>query len=274
MARLHSTLLLATDGLRLMRVSCDGRDGPPPEECIEGDRVVLALRGRFVFGDRWTTTVASPAKALFLRSGQTYEIRHPHGEGDLSLAIGGSVARHLVAASGTVRDLSASAYARVQATLRRLTAGEPTDRLGLEEALCLALAPPDRPGPARGRRDRAIAEAIANAVELHYDTRLPLADLAAAADASLFHACRTFRRVMGTSIHRHRQEIRLRHALALLLETRLPLAEVALESGFANQGHLGNAFRRRFGITPGKARAAEGRSALCRLPALNRKQEA
>jgi len=63
MPRLHSTLLWAADGLRLMRVSCDGRDGPPREECIEGDRV------RFVFRDRWTKAVVSPAKALFLRAG-------------------------------------------------------------------------------------------------------------------------------------------------------------------------------------------------------------
>jgi len=132
----------------------------------------------------------------------------------------------------------------------------------VEEDLALALGSAERPAANAPRRDRAIAEAVRYTIDLWHDSRLGLADLAAAAGVSVFHACRAFRRATGNSIHRHRQETRLRHALALLLDTELPLAQVALEAGFSNQGHLGNRFRRRFGLTPGAARTSEGRRFL------------
>jgi AraC family transcriptional regulator len=59
---------------------------------------------------------------------------------------------------------------------------------------------------------------------------------------------------MGTSIHRYQAELRLRHALALVLDTRRPLTHVAYDAGFANQGHFGNAFRKRFGSAPSVVR--------------------
>ena len=61
---------------------------------------------------------------------------------------------------------------------------------------------------------------------------------------------------------RHQVEIRLTRARALVLETQLPLAMIALEVGFANQGHLGNRFRRRFGVPPGALRRASATSTL------------
>jgi len=229
--------------------------------------VILPLRGRFGFRDQRTRAVASSARALFLRSRTPFTILHPEGAGDESLSIRGNVADQLVAAGQAVRAVTCSAYARVSALLRDLSSRS-MDRLEIEEALCAALAPAERLPLALTRRDRAITEAITHALELRYDSRLPLAELAAAEGVSVFHACRAFRRVMGTSIHRHQQEARLRHALALLLDTPLPLAQVALESGFANQGHFGNSFRRRFGLTPGSARTPDGRRHLCRaLPA-------
>lgn len=205
--------------------------------------------------------MASPARALFLRSGAPFEVLHPGGVGDESLSIRGIVAEQLVAAGEAVRFLTSVAFSQVNALLRDVAVGS-IDRLGIEEALCSALAPVERPPLAHSRRERAVAEAITYAVELHHDRRLRLPDLAAAAGVSTFHACRAFRRVTGTSIHRHQQETRLRHALSLLLDTRMPLAQVALESGFANQGHFGNSFRRRFGLTPGKARTPDGRRHL------------
>ncbi len=74
----------------------------------------------------------------------------------------------------------------------------------------------------------------------------------------MFHACRAFRRAMGTSIHRYQAELRMRHALALVLDTRRPLTDVAYEAGFANQGHFANAFRKRFGAAPSAVRQSGG----------------
>jgi AraC family transcriptional regulator len=254
MPHFHRTVLLASNNLRLARVSCDGDDGPHPvEEHADDHNVVLALRGRFTFRDRLTRAVVSPSRGLVLTAGQTYTISHPHCDGDVCLSVAGSFLSHLVEGQRTTSALSVAGYTAVQRLVARLTAGEPVDQLAIEEALCLTLSQHESRHPAQ-KHDRAIAEAITHAVELRFDERLPLNHLAFVAGVSVFHACRAFRRVMGTSIHRYHQEIRLRHALALLLDTQLPLAQIAGEAGFANQGHLSNAFRRRFGRTLRRAR--------------------
>jgi AraC family transcriptional regulator len=74
---------------------------------------------------------------------------------------------------------------------------------------------------------------------------------------SVAHACRAFRRATGATIHARVREARLRHALALLLDTDRPIADIAIDVGFANQGHLGNAFAARFGVSPGRARRCQ-----------------
>lgn len=100
-----------------------------------------------------------------------------------------------------------------------------------------------------------MAASLAGTVAARWDEPLRLEALAAEAGVSVFHACRVFRRVEGTSIHRRLTELRLRHALALVLDTSWSFGRIAAEAGFANQGHFGNAFRRRYGRTPGAVRA-------------------
>lgn len=254
MPRLHASLLFSEPDLQLSRVTCDGHDGPRvKEEWTEGERLVLALHGRFQYRDARTRAVVGPGTGLMLRPHQPCEISHPHGGGDACLSVRGSWVRRWVDAGAATFSVSADAYVRLQAAL---SGGGPVDRAGVEEALCLAVSPSAPLGSGQ-RRERSIAEAIAHAAALRFDEGVSVEALALEAGVSVFHACRVFRKVTGTSIHAHVQELRLRHALALLLDTRLPLAEVALEAGFANQGHLGNAFRRRFGRTPGAVRKGD-----------------
>lgn len=68
------------------------------------------------------------------------------------------------------------------------------------------------------------------------------------------HASRLYRRHLGFTPRTMRVEERLRRALALLLETRMPLARVALEAGFADQAHLTRVIRSATGRTPGALR--------------------
>jgi len=255
MPRMHASVLFQAPDLQLARVTCDGHDGPRPrEEGVDSERLVLALHGRFQFRDRRTRAVVSPGVGLRLRPDQPCEISHPHGGGDACLSVRGTWLRRWMEGDTAAVPIAPAAYVRLQAMLARTRDGGPVDRLQVEEALGHVLAPAERPRATASPRERAIAEAIAHEASLHFDAGLSVEALARAAGVSVFHACRVFRRVMGTSIHRHVQEARLRHALALVLDTRMPLAEVALEAGFANQGHLGNAFQRRYGQTPGAAR--------------------
>ena len=254
MPRFEVTAFYSAKDLWLHRVSCNGDDGPSPrEEYTDEDNVIFVLRGRFVLQDRRARVVVSPCTALALRAGDSYTIEHPHGEGDVCLSIGGSGLVPFVGTDDRTYAVSAAGYMRVLALIERLAARERVDRLAVEETLHFALAPQDDCGLVSAR-DRAIAETIAHVVDLRFDEDLTLDELAGMAGISVFHACRVFRRVRNASIHRYRQTVRLRHALALLRDTSWPLARVAVDAGFANQGHLGNVFRRRLGVTPAQAR--------------------
>jgi AraC family transcriptional regulator len=65
---------------------------------------------------------------------------------------------------------------------------------------------------------------------------------------------RLFHRSTGTTPHRYVMQQRLARAQHLILNSALPLAEVAWSTGFASQSHLNGAFARAFGSTPGAAR--------------------
>ncbi len=216
--------------------------------------MIVVLRGRFLYDDRTGRAVVSPAQSLFLREGDTYGIRHLDEDGDVCLALQGDLCDALVAQGKRARPLPEASYLRLRKLAAELSRGVPRSRLAVEDALCSALAPHEPPtGPLRPR-EREAAEAIAYGIERGFEVNLPLGQLAAQAGLTVFHACRVFKRATGCTIHGYQQEIRLRHALACLLETRRPIADIALELGFANQGHLTNRFRRRFRTTPARVR--------------------
>jgi AraC-like DNA-binding protein len=64
---------------------------------------------------------------------------------------------------------------------------------------------------------------------------------------------RTFRRTVGMPPHRYLIQIRVREAKRLIREG-WPLAEVAAETGFADQSHLTRQFKSLTGLTPGQLR--------------------
>lgn len=256
MPRLAATPLFVTDGLQFRRVACDGVDElRPTEERCDDARLIVVLHGRFAFQDSRTRAIASPSTALFLQHGHVYRIRHLDG-GDVCVALQGEICSDLLASGPTARGVSADGYVKVHGIVGNLAAGQPMARLAVEETLCAALAPVETAGvesPKR-RRDRELTAAIKYRLERDVDARLSLAAVVAGNGVSLFHACRVFRRETGLGIHRYHQEVRLRHALAMLLDTDCPVADVAAVVGFANQAHLTNLFRRRFGTTPVSAR--------------------
>ena len=60
---------------------------------------------------------------------------------------------------------------------------------------------------------------------------------------------RAFRKEVGLPPHEFLTQVRIRRAMKLLLRG-LPIAEVALETGFVDQSHLTNRFKRLVGTTP------------------------
>jgi AraC family transcriptional regulator len=79
---------------------------------------------------------------------------------------------------------------------------------------------------------------------------LSLETLAEQVGYSPYHFARLFRQTVGESPHQFVLRQRIEKAKDLLKATNAPLANVALESGFANQSHLTRIFERHLGLTP------------------------
>jgi AraC family transcriptional regulator len=84
----------------------------------------------------------------------------------------------------------------------------------------------------------------------HLNEDLSLEVLAQQVGFSSYHFARLFREATGETPHQFVQRQRIERAKQLLRETDVPLAHVALESGFANQSHLTRVLKRYLNLTP------------------------
>lgn len=80
-----------------------------------------------------------------------------------------------------------------------------------------------------------------------------LGEVAEVAGLSRFHLVREFARAFGAPPHAYRLGLRI-DAARRLLAMGVPAAQVALQTGFYDQSHLGRHFRRMAGVTPGRYR--------------------
>ena len=97
-------------------------------------------------------------------------------------------------------------------------------------------------------------------VALRLDDTLGSRDMASVAGLSARHFHRAFKLSFGMTPYAYVLDARLRHASHLLGQTRVPLRDVAAASGFFDQAHLCNAFRRRFGLSPNQWRQRHGKA--------------
>src|SRR5262245_22725795 len=117
-------------------------------------------------------------------------------------------------------------------------------------------ATPSAPGGLPPYQLRQVAEFI----HAHIDQSINLTQLAAVASLSPFHFHREFKRSTGLTPGKYVFEVRMERAERLLSESELPLAQVALQVGFADQSHFTVAFRRATSITPRAYRIATARA--------------
>ncbi|MDX2242157.1 MAG: AraC family transcriptional regulator [Leptolyngbyaceae cyanobacterium bins.302] len=86
----------------------------------------------------------------------------------------------------------------------------------------------------------------------HLAQELSLEELAAIAQLSAFHFCRSFKRSTGFTPHQYVIRQRVERAKQLLKDGKLGIAEVAFVCGFTHQSHLNRHFKRLTGVTPKK----------------------
>jgi AraC family transcriptional regulator len=152
-----------------------------------------------------------------------------------------------------VRDSSTAALGfRIGRELRSRDTAAPLALEGLVLELIAALgrAQPVRiakPAPAwLGDVREMLHDRLADALQI--------GELAGAVGVHPVTVARTFRRTFGCTIGEYRRRLRLERAAAQLVNSEIPLAQIALAAGFADQSHFSNLFRRRLGISPSNYR--------------------
>lgn len=104
--------------------------------------------------------------------------------------------------------------------------------------------------------DPRVAAALAR-MEARIDTPETMAATAASVGLSPRRLETLFREALVTTPAAHALGLRLQAARRMLTDTRHPLAEVALRTGFSSPATLSRAFRARFGHPPGHLRRVE-----------------
>ena len=94
-------------------------------------------------------------------------------------------------------------------------------------------------------------------IRQHIADDLRVADLAQLACLSEAHFSDCFRAQTGLSPWQYVKRQRLHAARQLILQSRLPLTDIAIQTGFANQSALSHAFRRSYGVSPRKLRQGD-----------------
>ena len=103
------------------------------------------------------------------------------------------------------------------------------------------------------RRERERVQRVRAYLHDNYAENVTLAHLAHLAHVSPYHLHRLFCQEVGIAPHRYQTHVRVDRAKALLAQG-LPISQVAVETGFADQSHLTRHFKRLVHVTPGSYR--------------------
>jgi AraC family transcriptional regulator len=112
-------------------------------------------------------------------------------------------------------------------------------------------------------KDNGMPAHVMKAMEYLQDTFTESFDLervSAAADLSKYHLDRVFKRATGLRPHTYVAMLRVERAKTILALTSKPIADIALELGFADQSHFSNVFKQLSGLSPRAYRMATARA--------------
>jgi AraC family transcriptional regulator len=142
---------------------------------------------------------------------------------------------------------------RLAAELRAADSAAPLAAEGLALELLAAASRDAR--PARRRRTPAWLDEAEEILRSTSGGCVRLGTLAKAVGVHPSHLAREFRARHGISVGEYGRRLRLSNAAVRLATTDRPLAEIAMEAGFADQSHFTRLFSRHIGLTPARYRA-------------------
>lgn len=102
----------------------------------------------------------------------------------------------------------------------------------------------------RGSLGRRALLRIREYILAHLAEPIEVAELAKLAGRSPFHFTRVFARSVGMTPHRYVVHLRLQTAIEQVRQRHMGLAEIAADTGFADQSHLSRWIRRVHGVAP------------------------
>ena len=116
---------------------------------------------------------------------------------------------------------------------------------------------PRCPGRTRRRKRWAMLRLlrVRHAIASGHGARLRVNMLAGRISCSSGHLSRVYLHVFGETPADFAFRLRLEHAMALATRTDLAFCDIAESAGFDNQSSFCRAFKKRYGMTPGAARA-------------------
>ena len=94
-----------------------------------------------------------------------------------------------------------------------------------------------------------VVQTVKSFIEAHYQEQISLGQLSMLTNVSASHLNHLFGETIGMPPHAYQLQIRISRAKAFLAQGR-PIADVAVETGFASQSHFGVHFKRNVSITP------------------------
>jgi AraC family transcriptional regulator len=144
---------------------------------------------------------------------------------------------------------------------REFLRGDELTPLALEGMLLELVAELARSTPPYSEEDAPTwLRPVLDFLHAHFTAKLSSDAVAAAAGVHPSHLMRAFRRRQGRTIGEYLRGLRVEYARHLLEGSDTPLGQVALDSGFCDQGHFTRAFKAHVGLSPGQFRRAHGRA--------------
>lgn len=149
----------------------------------------------------------------------------------------------------------------------QLSTGVPAEQLQIKAALLQILAALASSGaflPASPHMDRRIeiVKVTISYMKAHYAENIYNSDLAALVNLNEQYFCRFFKKIIGKPPITYLNEIRMKHAAQMLLESSDSVTDICLECGFNNLGNFMRIFKNTYGLTPLQYRKTERTSSL------------
>ncbi|PAD32226.1 response regulator transcription factor [Paenibacillus sp. 7523-1] len=99
-------------------------------------------------------------------------------------------------------------------------------------------------------KERALLTKVKSYIEENYDSNITLESMAALVYMNSYYFSSFFKKHTGQNFKNYVTEVRMSHALKLLMETELLVYEIADRVGYNNVRHFSDMFKKRYGKVP------------------------